>query len=111
MDESGETDQATVLNNLRGLIETVNAGGVGAQEDQQQQPPAVLSESVAQLIAAALSQVSQTILNAQGSGDQQDNGVSQQLNGAGAIMTAQDTDLAQVEIQTATGAEKCREHY
>ena len=108
MDESAETDQATVLNSLRGLIETVNAGGVGTQEDQQQQAPAVISESVAQLIAAALNQVSQTILSAQGSGDQQDGGASQQLstdNEAGAILTAQDTDLAQVEIQTASGAE------
>ena len=107
MEESAECDQAAVLSGIRGLIESVSGGDHGGQ--QQQQSPAIISESVAQLIAAALNQVSQSIVLTAQAGDQQkeqmenleQNGVSKQGGGPDDSTTPQVTELAQqVEVQT-----------
>ena len=102
MDASEDTDQAAVLNSLRGLIESVNAGGSGEQVEQQQNS-GVITESMAQLIAAALTQVSQSLISSQ-NGHEQDIGESattQQASSSSerhAIINPEETALPVADI-------------
>lgn len=104
MEESGDTDQAAVLNTLRGLMGSVNAGASGEQ-DENQPNSAVISESMAQLIAAALTQVSQSLLSpqnghGQGNGDSAAGGQNSSSGERHSIINPEETAITALDMGT-----------